>query len=281
MPYCLSSSSTPYWHCCRWGAVRLNAHVTTNCTDHSTPAHLFTHSTDIDSYPPAFPSHAVKSPSLLPSSLSLMTSVVPPPATNRPSVPPPGTFDGTSAPPITNEPPQSDFSRRNLGTWQTSCLGVCCSAPQLCCYAQLCLPCLLYTQRKELMAHHSPPLTDYTCCLDRTGGQYCTQYCHGYCGPFPMNSNNAECCLGTETCCCFFVTVPAHRREIQEQYGTELGKEEWAAHAIACVSWIPVFGWVGGFLISWLAISCYACLAAQQEVEIMAKGAPPLKQTMA
>ena len=34
-----------------------------------------------------------------------------------------------------------------------------------------CLPCLVVSQRLELMRTHSPPLNEYTCCMDRVGGQ--------------------------------------------------------------------------------------------------------------
>jgi hypothetical protein len=94
-----------------------------------------------------------------------------------------------------------------------------------------------------------------------------------------MGSCNAQCCMCLETCFCFFLTVPAHRREISEQYGVEMGREEWAAHVMACLSSIPVFGWAGGFLLSWLAICCYACLTAQQQYEIDTPPGPA-KQSM-
>ena len=168
------------------------------------------------------------------------------------------------------------------GSWKVSCLGVCCSDPGVCLYAELCLPCLLYHQRKQLMAHHAPPLTHYVCCMDHVGGQYMSRYCRCN-GPYPMDGCCGKTCLGCETCCCFFASVPAHRREIKAQYGTHMGKEEWAAHVVACASWCPVFGLAGGFLVGYLAYCCYACLAAQQQVEIDTQNAlppPPSKQTM-
>jgi hypothetical protein len=188
---------------------------------------------------------------------------------------PPAAFDGTTGP---NVPKSGQSDRTYGGSWKTSCLGVCFSYPGVCCYAEFCLCCLLCTQRSQLMAHHTPPLTEYSCCMDRAGGEYMSKYCR--CGgPYPMNSNSAQCCLCWETLCCFFLTVPAHRREISDQYGVKMGKEEWVAHALACISWIPVFGLAGGFLLSWAAICCYACLAAQQQVEIDAP-AGPARQSM-
>jgi len=167
-----------------------------------------------------------------------------------------------------------------VGDWQTSCLGVCCYAPSICIYAELCLPCLIISQRMELMRTHTPPLTEYTCCMDRIGGQYLTDHCRCCgCGPHPMTSCAGTTCLCCEATCCFFASVPAHRREIQEQFGVAQGKEEWTAHAIACLSWIPIFGFVGGFALGYAACCCYACLAAQCEVEIRARQGPA-KQTM-
>ena len=60
----------------------------------------------------------------------------------------------------------------------------------------------------------------------------------------------------------------------------EQGKEEWGAHVVGLVSFIPVFGLAGGFLVGWAACCCYACLAAQCEVEIRSRTGPA-KQTMA
>ena len=99
-----------------------------------------------------------------------------------------------------------------------------------------------------------------------------------------MDSCAGQTCLICETCWCFFASVPAHRRIIQEQYGVEMGKEEWPAHVVACCSWCPVLGFAGGFLVGYLACICYACLAAQQQVEMDEQGAPPPgppKQSMA
>ena len=180
------------------------------------------------------------------------------------------------------DPTPTGPHRSYRGDWQVSCLGVCCTNPGDCCYAQLCLPCLLYRQRQQLMQHHTPPLNDYTCCMERVGGQYVSKYC--LCrGPYPMSGGCGQCCLAFETACCFFGTIPAHRREIGDQYGVDLGKEEWPAHLVACISFIPVFGWAGGFLIGYASCCCYACLAAQQQVELDTRGAPPpgpVKQVM-
>ena len=199
-------------------------------------------------------------------------------------------LSGTAAPgvatngqPLPTQTQPAAPHRSYRGGWKVSCLGICCSNPGLCCYAELCLPCLLMTQRRQLMNHHSPPLTEYTCCLERVGGQYLSKYC--LCnGPYPIDSTGGQCCLFCEACLCFFGTVPAHRREIQDQYGVDMGKEEWPAHVVACASWIPFLGIAGGCLVGFFAYCCYACLAAQQQVEIDTQGAPPpgpAKQVMA
>jgi hypothetical protein len=165
-----------------------------------------------------------------------------------------------------------------------SCMGVMCTNPGKCLYAEICLPCLVVSQRLELMQSHSPPLTTYYCCMNRVGGQLCTDHCGCCgCGPHELTTTSGTCCLWTEALCCFFASVPAHRREIEAQYGVRQGKEEWIAHIVGAISFIPLLGLAGGFFVGYLACCCYACLAAQQEVEIEARGGAgqgPIQQTM-
>ena len=94
--------------------------------------------------------------------------VAAPVATVNPSDPQYAGGPPTSAPAA---PHRSAAGHSYVGDWQTSCLGVCFSDPAICCYAELCLPCLLVSQRLELMRTHNPPLTEYTCCMERVGGQ--------------------------------------------------------------------------------------------------------------
>jgi len=96
-----------------------------------------------------------------------------------------------------------------------------------------------------------------------------------------MDTCAGSTCLWCEALCCFFASVPAHRREIEAQYGVQQGKEEWIAHIVGAISFIPALGFAGGFGVGYLACCCYACLAAQQQVEIEAKAETgPAKQVM-
>ena len=63
-----------------------------------------------------------------------------------------------------------------------------------------CLPCLLVSQRIELMRTHSPPLTEYTCCMSRLGGQsertdaqHAARHCHS-------TVNSSLCCYCIQLC---------------------------------------------------------------------------------
>jgi len=88
--------------------------------------------------------------------------------------------------------------------WDVHLCGTCFEVPDKWCLAFFCPPCVAFKQRIEVLDNN---MDSYVCC----GGMY------GDCCKF-VSDPCPTCCLGIESCICFWCAISANRFLIQNKY---------------------------------------------------------------
>lgn len=100
--------------------------------------------------------------------------------------------------------------------WQVELCSSPCAAPVTCLGGCFCSCCMIYSQRKDILAITNEP---YYCLGGACTACSVCPCCRG-CAE-PVDESMVPCCLGLESCCCCTTALQVNRYLIQTRFGKE------------------------------------------------------------
>lgn len=156
---------------------------------------------------------------------------------------------------------------RGANPWSVSCCCAPCANPIYCCSAQICYPCKIYQQRKQLLTAQG---VQYQCCAGICGKQYtdpCALYVRG----------NEDVCLAAEVMLFPCWSAFGNRWMVQQHYNLENSWVDSCFNAFTCPLTLLSYLWQDDVVENCVYMAqpvCGAWLLTQQQVHMDVYGYP-------